>query len=91
MMQTAPTHVTAYRRTINQEPRRYRGAELAPLTPAERIALTIALLNRGLDLIDEFARMSLGHCRRGAFLGHHHAEREPRLRGTTYFRTRPNN
>jgi len=91
MMQTAPTHVTAYRRTINQEPRRYRGAELAPLTPAERIAQTIALLNRGLDLIDEFARMSLGQCRRGAFRGHHDPELEPRLRGTTYFRTRPNN
>jgi hypothetical protein len=91
MMQTAPTHVTAYRRTINQEPRRYRGAELAPLTPAERIALTIALLNRGLDLIDEFARMSLAVCTRGAFRGHPDPERERRLRGTTYFRTRPNN
>ena len=47
MMQTAPTHVTAYRRTINQEPGRHRGAEVAPLTPAERIALTIALLTGG--------------------------------------------
>ena len=90
-MQTAPGHPTAYRRTFAQQPGRHSGAELAPLTPAERIALTIALLNRGLDLIDEFARMSLGQCRRGAFRGHHDPERKPRLRGTTYFRTRPNN
>ena len=90
-MQTAPSHATAYRRTINQEPGRNRGAEVAPLTPAERIALTIALLNRGLDLVDEFARMSLAQCTRGALWGHHDPERERRLRTTTYFHARPNN
>ena len=75
-MQTAPGHATPYRRTINQEPRRHREAELAPLTPAERIALTIALLNRGLDLIDGFARTSLTGRARGAFHGRHHPEQE---------------
>jgi hypothetical protein len=90
-MQISPGDATTYRRTFKQAPGCHAGAELESLTPAERIALTIALLNRGLDLIDEFARMSLGQCRRGAFRGHPDPEREPRLRRTTYFRTRPNN
>jgi hypothetical protein len=80
MMQTTPGHATAYPRTINQESGRHRGAALAPLTPAERIALTIALLNRGLDLMDGFARTSLAECTRGVFRGHHDPEREQRLR-----------
>jgi hypothetical protein len=79
MMQTTPGHATAYPRTINQEPGRDHGAQLAPLTPAERIALTIALLNRGLDLMDGFARTSLAECTRGVFRGHHDPEREQRL------------
>ena len=65
MMQTLPGHATADRRTINSAPGRLGGAECEPLTPAERIALTIALLNRGLDLMDGFARTSLQGCRRG--------------------------
>jgi len=77
-MQTAPGHPTAYRRTFAQQPGRHSGAELAPLTPAERIALTIALLNRGLDLMDGFARTSLAGCARGALRGRHHPERESR-------------
>jgi hypothetical protein len=75
-MQTTPGHATAYPRTINQEPGRDRGAQLAPLTPAERIALTIALLNRGLDLMDGFARTSLQGCRFGAFRGRHSPEQD---------------
>ena len=79
-MQTTPGHATVYPRTIHQESGRYRGAALTPLTPAERIALTIALLNRRLDLMDGFARTSLAECTRGVFRGHHGAEREHRLR-----------
>ena len=79
-MQTTPGHATAYPRTINQESGRHRAVALAPLTPAERIALTIALLNRGLDLMDGFARTSLAECTRGVFRGHHDPEREHRLR-----------
>ena len=80
MMQTVPDHATADRRMIPLEPGRFGGAEREPLTPAERIALTIALLNRGLDLMDGFARTSLAECTRGVFRGHHDAEREHRLR-----------
>ena len=76
MIQTVPRHATAYRRTINQGPGSHRGAELASLTPAERIALTIGLLNRGLDLVDGFARTSLTGRARGAFHGRHHPEQE---------------
>ena len=78
-MQTAPGHATPSPRTISQEPGRHREAELAPLSPAERIALTIAVLNRGLDLVDGFARASLAECTRGVLRGHHDPEREARL------------
>jgi hypothetical protein len=81
-MQTASSHATVYPRTIHQEPDRHRGVELAPLTPAERIALTIALLNRGIDLVDGFARTSLAECARGAIRGRHDPDREHRLGGT---------
>ena len=76
MMKTLPGHATTDRRTINPEPGRPGGAEREPLTPAERIALTIALLNRGLDLMDGFARTSLQGCSPGAFRGHHDPEQE---------------
>ena len=65
MMQIVPGHATADRRMINPVPVRLGEAERVPLTPAERIALTIALLNCGLDLMDEFARTSLQACRPG--------------------------
>jgi hypothetical protein len=68
-MQTLPGHTTAYRRTFTQEPVRHDGADPEPLTPAERIALTIALLNRGLDLMDGFARTALASRTRG--IGRH--------------------
>ena len=73
-MQTKSSHPTADRRTFTQELGRHGGADLTPLTPAQRIALTIALLNRGLDLMDGFARTSLAGCARVAVRGHHVAE-----------------
>ncbi len=76
MMQTVPRHAAADRRTIPLKPGRLGGAEREPLTPAERIALTIALLNRGLDLMGRFARTSLQGCRPGAFRGHQDLEQE---------------
>ena len=68
-MQTVPGHATAYRRMIYQQPGRAGEEDLAPLTPAERIALTIALLNHGLDLVNGLARASLAGWKR---------KREPR-------------
>ena len=69
-MQTVPGHATTYRRRmLTQEPGRHDCAALEPLTPAERIALTIALLNRGLDLMDGFARTALSGGARGALRG----------------------
>ena len=73
-MRTEPSHPTAYRRTFSQELGRHGKGEMTPLTPAERIALTIALLNRGLDLMDGFARASLAGCARVAVRGHHVAD-----------------
>ena len=69
-MQTAPGHAKAYRRTITQQSDPNDGAELAPQTPAERIALPMALLNRGPDLLDGVVRKSLAGCARGGFAGH---------------------
>ena len=68
-MQTLPGHTTAYRRTFKPELGCHDGPEPEPLTPAERIALTIALLNRGLDLVDGFARTALASRTRG--IGRH--------------------
>jgi hypothetical protein len=82
-MQPQQAHATAYRRTIKPEPGRHSGAALEPLTPAERIALTIALLNRGLDLMDGFARTSLAGCTRGGVRGHHDPEQERRSLGAS--------
>jgi hypothetical protein len=73
-MRTEPSHPTAYRRTFSQELGPHRGADPTPLTPAERIALTIAFLNRGLDLMDGFARTSLAGCARVALRGPHVAD-----------------
>jgi len=73
-MQTESNHAMAHRRTFTQALGRGGGADLTPLTPAERIALTIALLNRGLDLMNGFARTSLAGCARVAARGHHIAE-----------------
>jgi hypothetical protein len=77
-MQIVPSPTTVYWQTITPESGRADGAESAPMTPAERIALTIALLNRGLDLLDGLARTSLVRCTRAAFRGHHDAAWLPR-------------
>ena len=77
-MQSVPGHATAYGRKITQEPERHSGAEHDLLIPAERIALTIGLLNRGLDLVNEFARTSLVGCARVAFRAQHDGERQRR-------------
>ena len=74
-MQTKSSHPTAERRTFTQALGRHGGTDFTPLTPAERIALSIALLNRGLDLVDGFARTSLAGCARVAARGHHVADR----------------
>ena len=79
-MQSTPGHATAYRRTFTQDTSHHRSVGLEPLTPAERIALTIALLNRGLDLADGFARTSLARCGQLAVREHLALEREWRLR-----------
>jgi hypothetical protein len=81
-MQTTPGRPTAYRQTFPQDPGHDRGVGIEPLTPAERIALTIALLNRGLDLMDGVARKSLAGCARGAFRGHHDSAQGPHSVGT---------
>jgi hypothetical protein len=59
-------HPSAFRQTINQEPEHHGGADREPLTPAERIALTIALINHGLDRMDGFARTTLAGCTQGS-------------------------
>ena len=82
-MQTVPGPAPVSRRTFSQEPERPGRAELASLTPAQRIALSIALINRGLDLIDGFARTSLAGCARMASRDHHAAERQRHPRETT--------
>jgi hypothetical protein len=68
-MQTATGHATAHRQMIAREPARPGGAGGEPLTPAERIALTMALLNHGLDLLHGLARTSLAPWQRGRYAG----------------------
>ena len=82
-MQTESSHTMASRPTFTQALGRHSGADLPPLTPAERIALTIALLNRGLDLMDGFARTSLAGCARAAGRGDQDLERQRRTRTIT--------
>ena len=82
-MEIPTGHATAYRRTFTKAAGHNPGVESTPLTPAERIALTIALLNRGLDLMDGFARTSLAGCTRGVLQGRHDPDREPRARRVT--------
>ena len=71
-MQAVPDHATAYGRTFTEAPHRRDGVDFEALTPAERIALTIAVINRGLDLMDVFARTSLRGRAWGAIRGHYH-------------------
>jgi hypothetical protein len=78
-MQTVPAAVPAHRRTINSEPDSRDVGNIESLTPAERVALTIALLNRGLDVMDGFARTSLAGCTRRAFRGQRPPKQEAPL------------
>ena len=64
-MQTMPGQTTVYRGTAAQESDNQTEAARQPLTPAERIALTIVRLNNGLDMMDGMARTSLARCARG--------------------------
>ena len=75
-MQTAPGPTTTHRQTMAQAAGSHSGSERAPLTPAERIALTVALLNHGLDLMNGFARTSLAGCVRGSSRGQHDPQPE---------------
>jgi hypothetical protein len=82
-MQTESSQTMASRPAFTQALGRQGGAELTPLTPAERIALTIALLNRGLDVVDEFARTSLAGCARAAGRGPHDLDQRRRAQTIT--------
>jgi hypothetical protein len=78
-MQAMLGPTTAHQQTMHQESGHRDGAEPAPMTPAERIVLTIAVLNCGLDLLDGFVRTSLAGCARGAFRGQHDPRQEAPL------------
>jgi hypothetical protein len=82
-MQSGSSHATAYRQTFSQVLGLYSRTEPTPLSPAERIALTIALLNRGLDLMDGFARTSLAGCARVAVRRRYDLERQRRAHRIT--------
>ena len=79
-MPTMPGQTTAYRRRPAQESNHQTVAHHA-LTPAERIALTIARLNSGLDKMDEMARTSLARCVRGVIRGRDDHEEAHSRRG----------
>jgi hypothetical protein len=76
MMQTMPCQTTVYRGTATQESDHQAVATHQPLTPAERIALTIVRLNNGLDMMDGMARTSLARCTRGVIRSHGDQELE---------------
>jgi hypothetical protein len=63
-MQPLPRHA------VEGQPRVLVGAPLSresrsdPLTPAQRLALTIAFLNHGYDVVDQAARTCLMVCAR---------------------------
>jgi hypothetical protein len=78
-MQTVPAAVPAHRRTINSEPDYRDVGNVESLMSAERVALTIALLNRGLDVMDGFARASLVGCTQRAFWGQRPPKQEAPL------------
>jgi hypothetical protein len=76
-MLTMSGQTSAHRPTIAPEPGRRGIADRESLTPAQRIALTVALLNRGFDLLDGVARMSLAGCTRGAVQRRHRPRPAP--------------
>jgi hypothetical protein len=58
-MLTIPGPSSAHEGTITRELGRHSRAEREPLTPAQRIALTIALINRGFDVLEAVVRTSI--------------------------------
>ena len=75
-MQTHPHHMAAHRGMNKQKPVARGVADSGPLTPAERIALTIALINGGFDVVGGFARTCLARCAPGTFRSRHDPERD---------------
>ena len=70
-MQNHQQQTAGHRGTSTMEPGLRGVADSEPLTPAERIALTIALINGGLDVVDGFARTCLTRCAPRTFRGRH--------------------
>jgi len=75
-MRTTPGPAGAFEQDRHQQPGRHRVGDLAPLTPAERIALTIALVNSGFDMVNGLARTCFTGWARGLARGRHEPERE---------------
>ena len=63
-MQTLPRSVSEGRPGITADLTRHPATGSNPLTPAQRVALTIALLNQGFDVVDQVARTCLTGCTR---------------------------
>ena len=89
MMPTMPGQASAHQWTIRPGSGHHGVVDRQRLSPAQRIALTIALtialINRGFDLLDKVARMSLAGCTRGAIRSRHGPEpgRHPSLMRST--------
>jgi hypothetical protein len=71
MMLTMPEQASAHRWTITRELGHHGGANRQPLSPAQRIAVTIALINRGFDLLGAVVRTFLAGCTRRAVWSRH--------------------
>jgi hypothetical protein len=69
-MLTTPGQAPAHRWTIIRSGH-FSGASSECVTPAQRIALTIALINWGFDLLDGVARTSLARCTPGVIRSRH--------------------
>lgn len=63
-MQTLPRHAVESRPVVLVGAAPVRESESKPLTPAQRLALTIAFLNHGYDVVDRAARSCLTVCAR---------------------------
>ena len=75
-MRTTPGPAGAHQQDSHQQPGRHRVGDPAPLTPTERIAVTIALVNSGFDMVDGLARTCFTGWVRGLARGRHHPEQE---------------
>ena len=63
-MQTLPRSASEGGPGITLDSTRHRATRSEALTPAQRVALTIALLNQGFDVMDQVARTCLTGCAR---------------------------